>query len=268
MSSPGSEPILPPPAAEAGEHGPGVGAPAGPPFPPWGIAGSLAVVAAFALTQLLVSLAFTGLLRWWGAAPGGDASLLLRIAVPVTLIKSHVVGWLAIYLLVVRWHRLRLVEALRLGRHPWRPALRAFLSGMGLQVLAVSLVLVFPPPPDFVSPIERFVRMGPWAVAMLLVAAVLLAPALEETMFRGLLLPALRRRFAFVPSAIVVTGLFTALHASQTGTYLAPLLGIAVCGWFLARWRERTGSLWPPLAFHAGFNLTAFLPILLLGQEF
>ncbi len=266
MSSPASE--SPPPGRPPQEPfaAPGPQPPAEPPpFPPWGLTAALAVVALFALTQLVVSLGAALLVRWvlpagWGAGGAG----FLKWSVPASLFVSHAAGWGAVYVLVVTVHRLRLLEGLGLGRYPWRPAALAFLGGMGLQVLGALLIVFFPPPPDFVSPIESFLRLGRWAVVLLFLVAVVMAPALEETLFRGLLLPALRRRFAFPLSAGVVTALFTSLHATQTGSYWPPLLGIALCGWFLARSRERSGSLWPPMAFHAGFNFTAFVPVFLL----
>ena len=90
-----------------------------------------------------------------------------------------------------------------------------------------------------------------------------MAPALEESLFRGLLLPALRQRFGVWSSALAVTALFTVLHVAQVGTYLPALAGIFACGLALAWLRERTGSLWPSIAFHMGFNSTPFLVWLL-----
>ena len=48
-----------------------------------------------------------------------------------------------------------------------------------------------------------------WAVALLFLMAVIMAPLLEEALFRGVLLPALRRRLRFVPAALLVTVLFS-----------------------------------------------------------
>lgn len=273
MSSPASEPAPDAPAPEQpagqGPRPPELQPPPEAPFPPWGLAAALAVVALFALTQLIVSLGAALLVRWVLPVAGGAG--FARWSVPFTLFFSHAIGWCAVWVLVVKVHRLRLLEGLRLGHHPRRSVVLAFLGGMGLQFLSVLAIQFFPPPPDFVSPIENFLRLGRWAVIVLFLVAVLMAPTLEEVLFRGLLLPALRRRFAFPFSAAVVTVLFASLHATQTGAYWPPLIGIAVCGWFLARSRERTGSLWPPMAFHAGFNFTAFVPVLLLeilGREF
>jgi uncharacterized protein len=44
------------------------------------------------------------------------------------------------------------------------------------------------------------------------------APAVEELMFRGLLLRALMTRFGFWPAAIVSTGIFAAVHTYEVNT--------------------------------------------------
>ena len=180
------------------------------------------------------------------------------------MVGSHLLSWFGVYLLVVRWHRASFIKELRLEKLVWRQVMLALLGGAGLQLLSVTLLWLFPPPPDYVPPMRDFLLLGGWAVALLFLFAVVMAPLLEEVMFRGLLFPALRRSFGFPVSAAVVTLLFTGMHAGQTGAYWPPLVGIAACGWFLARWRERADSLWPPIAFHSTFNFVALLPIITL----
>ncbi|MBI4081438.1 MAG: CPBP family intramembrane metalloprotease [Candidatus Lambdaproteobacteria bacterium] len=221
----------------------------------------------FALVQLTASLATAALLRRWSGGGGEpDLAFVVRIALPVVLACSHTAGWLGVWWLVTRRHRQPFLAALGLAPRPEPRALvRALLAGMALQVAVVLLATLAPPPPDFRSPIELFLKAGSWALAVLFVAAILLAPLLEEVLFRGLLLPTLRKRLAFIPAALVVSVLFAAAHTAQTGTYWPALLGIGLCGFALAWLRERSRTLWPAIAFHAGFNLTAFLPLLALG---
>ncbi len=236
----------------------------GAPFPPWRIWEALLVLTLFVLVQVGVSVGM-GLVAggWFNEESGPDAGLFtfLGITLPMTLVLSHAAAWAAIYWLVVRRHHCAFLDGLRLRRYPWFRGVKAFFGGMGMQVLAALLALFIPPPPDFVSPVEEFLRLGSSALTMFFVMAVMLAPLLEEVLFRGLLLPTLRKRHDFALSALLVTVIFTGMHATQTGTYWPPLVGIALCGWALAVLRERSGSLWPPIAFHAGFNFTAFLPI-------
>jgi hypothetical protein len=244
--------------------------PSTPPRPPWKVWEALLVVALFAASQPLVSLAASALLSR-GFSPALSVRQLehelFKIVLPLVIGVSHAVGWLAVVWLLVWRHRLPLLAGLRLqGLRRFR-VLRVFLAGMSLQLVGVILGFLLPPPEDFSNPMLRFLSYGRWAVVLLFAMAVIMAPFLEEVLFRGILLPALRRRLPFVPAALLVTALFAGLHGVQTGGYLPALAAIAVVGYLLAWLREASGSLWPPVIFHMGFNFTALLPVLLLGQR-
>lgn len=221
---------------------------------------ALLLLGGFSLTQVAFGLAVAVAAKW--LLEPGSLQDVGMVAIPVSLVSSHLLGWGCIYWLVALRHRRPFLQGLALTNFRGSAAAWGFIGGMVLQVGVAVLTWIFPPGRDFSSPIVEFIQHGAWAAALLFVMAVVMAPPLEEVLFRGLLLPALRRRYRFAFSALVVTVLFTALHTSQTGTYLPPLAGIALCGYLLAWLRESSGSLWPSIAFHAGFNFAAFLPVL------
>lgn len=228
---------------------------------------AVAVVVLFALTQLALSFFTVGIVRLFGLAEHAAArELVLRVALPTALLGSQAVGWWAAWYVVRRRHGLPFPAALGLPLPLPRGLPRVFFGGMLLQVAVLLIVVLLPPPPDLVSPLERLLRQGAWAMWLVLVVAVVIAPFVEEVLFRGLLLGALRRHWPFPLAALAVTVVFTALHASQTRTYWPALAGIFLCGWVLAGLRERSGSLWPPVALHMGFNAMAFLPLLLASS--
>ncbi len=79
--------------------------------------------------------------------------------------------------------------------------------------------------------------------------AVILAPIVEEVMFRGVLFTALKQ---YLPSWIALWGsavLFGLVHANMVS--LLPLTLLAV---MLAKLYERSGNLWAPIFAHAIFN--------------
>ncbi len=89
-------------------------------------------------------------------------------------------------------------------------------------------------------------------IAVLWLAAVVVAPVAEELFFRGLLQTFLatvvrNRWYAIVLSSIV----FGAVHFQQPSATPA----LAVLGLLMGYAYERTGSLIPPIAIHAVFNL-------------
>jgi len=91
------------------------------------------------------------------------------------------------------------------------------------------------------------------------IAAVVMAPLIEEIVFRGYLYPAMRhftgKHFAAIFSAII----FGAIH----GNVMA-LLPLCLLGWVMAVAFEKSRSLWVPIAIHAIFNGTQFGLMLLL----
>jgi membrane protease YdiL (CAAX protease family) len=93
---------------------------------------------------------------------------------------------------------------------------------------------------------------------------VLVAPFVEETLFRGLLYPALRRslggtRQAAWQSAILVSLVFAAIHGNWVA--LLPLFSLAmVLAWIM----EKTNSLAACVLAHAVHNAFALIPLLML----
>lgn len=84
--------------------------------------------------------------------------------------------------------------------------------------------------------------------------AVILAPIMEEMLFRGYFYPTLKRYLNPVASAILVSLLFAASHANLNA--LPALFVLALC---LTVAYERTGSLFVPMTMHALFNSTSLL---------
>jgi len=99
-------------------------------------------------------------------------------------------------------------------------------------------------------------------VFLVLVLAVLV-PFAEEAFFRGAVYGALRRAGRTGVSAGLITGIgFTVSHLDPA--LLVPILLVAV---FLTFLRIVSGSLWPCLAGHIGFNLVTMLATVLHVPE-
>ena len=88
-----------------------------------------------------------------------------------------------------------------------------------------------------------------WAKALLIVLVGGLAPAFEETLFRGILYRGLRIRWPFLPAAAMSAALFAIAHV-----HLAGFTAYAILGFLFAYLFERTNSLVTPWAAHAAFN--------------
>ncbi|MCC6682358.1 MAG: CPBP family intramembrane metalloprotease [Phycisphaeraceae bacterium] len=104
------------------------------------------------------------------------------------------------------------------------------------------------------------------AVVLLCISAVLVAPVLEETVYRGLwqslLVESLgeqRRRSAIAIAAAI----FASVHLGSVSWQAMPALWVLglMLGWIY----ERTGSLLPGVIVHAVFNAANITVVLLLG---
>lgn len=85
----------------------------------------------------------------------------------------------------------------------------------------------------------------------------LVAPVVEETLFRGYFYPVVKRYTDRSFSALFTSTVFAVVHMNVLS--LAPLLALAVC--FTVAY-EVTGCLWVPIAMHAIFNTVNVVLIL------
>ena len=109
-----------------------------------------------------------------------------------------------------------------------------------------------------VPPIMESIIETTTYTALLWVALVIAAPVFEEVLFRGFMYEGLRRTRIGAGGTIAVTTLvWTALHVGQYDQFFLAL--IALIGILLGIARERTGSLYVPLAIHAVNNLLSTL---------
>lgn len=124
----------------------------------------------------------------------------------------------------------------------------------GLAILGAEAVLGVPSSVDSIG--HSFARAEtPWFVGFTAVAAVGLAPIVEELVFRGLLLGALARWMPFLLAAVLQAVLFAAPHA--VGPVGAVGVGtIGLCLALVHRWRR---TLATPIAMHAMQNSVAMV---------
>lgn len=104
------------------------------------------------------------------------------------------------------------------------------------------------------SPLEQaiitsFSHAAPREQLAIAAGAILLAPFLEETFFRGYLYRALKSTAGAWPAMAAVSLFFGAVHMS-----LVQCLPLAIFGFILNWAYEKTGRLWLSMAMHACFN--------------
>lgn len=100
-----------------------------------------------------------------------------------------------------------------------------------------------------------------WSLFFLLILAVVVAPLVEEALFRGVLLPVLMKKTGTGTAVVVSSLFFAAIHQHLPSA--APLFILAVV---LALMYIYSGSLWAPIVLHAVFNGVSVGVILLFSS--
>lgn len=156
---------------------------------------------------------------------------------------------------------------------PVRPRWSHVAMGLGLGVTALLLVqvaaaLVLSALPDAPAPNQEVLAAeGGWPVLVLqVVAAVILAPIVEELVHRGAIFQAGRRAFGLIGGMVFSSLLFAGWHV-EVWTSPQAMFGLLVLALWLAAIFHRTGSLVVPIVAHATFNgitlaLAALVPSL------
>jgi membrane protease YdiL (CAAX protease family) len=99
-----------------------------------------------------------------------------------------------------------------------------------------------------------------WFKLWLIATAIIAAPVVEETVFRGVFLPALARHRGIPAAVVTVSLLFALIHG-----HLPSALPLFVVGATLATAYLYTGSLLVPILIHATFNVVNLTALLLSG---
>jgi membrane protease YdiL (CAAX protease family) len=133
------------------------------------------------------------------------------------------------------------------------------LSGFMLAIVVTASSAVFKAPKQ--TPIEQFFQDRRSAL-LLMSMAVLLAPVLEETIFRGYIYPVIARSFG-VNTSILVTGtLFGLLHASQLWGAWVQIVLLILVGIIFTYARARTHTVVASYVLHVSYNSCLFLGFL------
>ena len=211
---------------------------------------------------------------------------------------SLVAGLLARPVMLWAVYVLTLLTVAAIARTLW-PDLTAGAAGLSPTQVGVQAFLTLLPLPfawalgwrraGFVAPRQMLVAVFPLATVAfgylgdlraqtvtttaLAVVLVVLVAIGEETAFRGVLLPLLLPR-GTAYAVTVTSALFGATHLVNLALG-APLHGVILQMLFsgmgaagFAALRLRTGSLWPPIALHAAYDLTFRVVVVEPGTAF
>ena len=167
-----------------------------------------------------------------------------------------VVGFMS--LLVWGRHKTSLGHAIRWNLLGGRQAAFALLLGGGMAIFSDLAEVVLHRWIPKSLPIEEL--FSDRASALLLAGfGILIAPVVEEIMFRGFLYPAIARWTGVAPAILFTAAAFALLHGAQLAYSWAPLLPIFIVGAVLTITRAATKSVATCVLVHMAYNFTLLL---------
>jgi len=149
----------------------------------------------------------------------------------------------------------------------WRPAsARAYGFALVLAFALIATVIllfrILPPDPAKLETMKTAkLFSGPtWALGGVLVVISLLAPIVEEILFRGFIFAGVAAKSGPICAAILSSLLFATVHAPEKIHYLpgflaVALLGLAAC-WLRLRFRSIRPGILLHIVYNAGLLLT------------
>jgi len=173
-------------------------------------------------------------------------------AVPVQA-AYYVLLLLLLYVMVRVIRGLPFWSGLAVRSLPWGHTVQALAAGILLALLINLLNLVIPPPEPL-----AFDRLFTGRAAALLIvsASLLLAPLVEEIVFRGYIYGVLERLWGVTPAVLGSGLLFGSIHFPQLWPGFFQMLLLCLVGVVFSLARARTGTTVASIVLHFSYNAT------------
>lgn len=182
----------------------------------------------------------------------------LKPMVPVALPLSVIAAGIALLFVLHGWRKRlgpkRLAEMIGLSWGMSRHRLIGIVCGATLSLLFIVFTPLLPeaPEPDLIAEAAMSSGPGRWAW---IISVVLLAPPIEELMFRGVLLGGLAETWNMRAAVLVSAGTFWLMHATEWLEYWPGAIAIGMMTVVVTWVRLRSRSLGPSIAAHLAYNL-------------
>jgi len=231
--------------------------------PRWGLVQAFWLVAGFIIMQLAGMLGCTLLIN--GAEWVASHKLHLALpdlggAVLVTVVAGYLASALWSFWYIGRLGPARVRDGNVTGI-AWRRATSwGYFVAVLLAVLIIAavVVIVHLVPPNMAAiknmPSAKLFGAPGWPTLVLAVLAVIIAPPVEEYVFRGGVFAALASRCSPLWAGIITTAVFVAVHAPEKIYYPAGFIDVGLMAAAAAWLRVRFGSIRPGILLHLLYN--------------
>jgi membrane protease YdiL (CAAX protease family) len=177
----------------------------------------------------------------------------------------HALLLLTVYLFIVVNHRLPFWHTLQWRTPTAGKVVRFFLGGIALAVVIQLMPTLLPDRPDF--PLTRLFT-SPQAGYAIAAFAILIAPFMEELIFRGVLFAFFEHLVGNRFAVLATAALFASLHVSEYWGAWNHVLLILLVGLVFSAARSLTGSLAPSVILHTAYNASLMAGLYLQTHQF
>jgi membrane protease YdiL (CAAX protease family) len=220
---------------------------------------------AFLVSNLLVAVGYVGI-RSVAGAHNQPAAVPENPFLPLTLqLLFYGMLFAIIYLLVVAYHHRPFWSSLNWRKPTARQAIGYMLGGLMMAIGVQLAPTILPDQQNF--PLERMFT-SPLAAYAVAAFAVLIAPFMEELIFRGVLFAVFERRVSVRFAVATTAVLFAALHVPEYRGAWNHLLLICLVSGVFSLARGLTGSLAPSVILHFAYNLSLMAALYFGTQHF
>jgi len=178
-----------------------------------------------------------------------DKTLVLILIAGV--LPVHIITLAIVWAIATRFGKFSIVQTLGLTWNGKFTLARSIGLAIILYGAAFLLTILFG---GQGTALDRLVESSRAAALMIAFLAVATAPIVEESIYRGILYPALERISGAKVAVILVTVLFAVPHVPQYWPNFAVIASITLLSVALTVLRARTGRLLPCIAVHLVFN--------------
>jgi membrane protease YdiL (CAAX protease family) len=140
-----------------------------------------------------------------------------------------------------------------------------FLAGCGLAIFVAAASYNIKNTEHL--PIQEIFKNRTGAL-LLMSMAVLVAPLVEETVFRGYLYPLFAKSLGVFPGIVITGALFGLMHGSQLGWTWGLVILLTFVGMIFTFVRARTGTVFASFLMHLGYNSMIALSSIIATQGF
>ena len=171
--------------------------------------------------------------------------LIITLILIITKLKGRDLSWSMVGL-----KKFKIFQAIRYVTGYYLIILGVLIA---LAIVASSLGIEPPATADGETGGTSLLKfMGNFWLAFAL--TVILAPIIEEIVFRGVLFPVIRKRYGLISGVIISSLIFTLVHIDPIN-----MISVLPLGIFLAIMYHRTGSIYPGMVLHASWNFMVLL---------